>query len=48
VVFAIGLFMIVGLHSVLDYPLRSMSLSALAAVAAAFLTKPAALQQGKS
>ena len=48
VVFALGLFLIVGLHSVVDYPLRSMSLAALAAVAVAFLTKPAALQQGKS
>lgn len=48
VVFALGLFLIVGLHSLIDFPLRNMSISALAAVAVAFLTKPAALQQGKS
>jgi O-antigen ligase len=44
IIFAIGLTVIVALHSVVDYPLRSMSIAALAAVAAAFLTKPAALQ----
>jgi O-antigen ligase len=47
IIFAIGLFMIIGLHAVVDYPLRSMALSALAAVAAAFLTKPAALQHNR-
>jgi len=48
VVFAVGLFLIVGLHSVVDFPLRNMSLAALTAVAVAFLTRPAALQQGRS
>jgi O-antigen ligase len=48
IVFAIALFMIIGLHSVVDYPLRSMAIAALTAVAVAFLTKPAALQHTRS
>lgn len=39
-IFASGVFLILGLHSVVDYPLRSMSLAVLAAVAVAFLTAP--------
>jgi len=47
ILFAIGAFVIVALHSVVDYPLRCMSVAALAAVAAAFLIKPPALQQNR-
>jgi len=47
IAFAVGVFVVVGLHSVVDYPLRSMAIAALTAVAAAFLTKPAALQHNR-
>lgn len=47
VIFACGLMLIVALHSIVDYPLRSMSLAALFAVAAAFLPQPAAAQRNK-
>ena len=47
VIFACGLMLIVALHSIVDYPLRSMSLAALFAVAAAFLLEPAAVQRSK-
>lgn len=47
IVFACGVMLIVALHSIVDYPLRSMSLAALFAVAAAFLPQPAAVQRSK-
>jgi O-antigen ligase len=37
VIFALGTFTIVALHSQVDYPLRSMSLACIAAVAAGLL-----------
>lgn len=45
--FAGGVLLVIGLHSVVDYPLRSMALAALTAVAVAFLIAPAALQQNQ-
>jgi O-antigen ligase len=39
-VFGIAILMIVGLHSLVDYPLRSMALSCLAGVGAGLLTAP--------
>lgn len=47
VIFACGVMLIVALHSIVDYPLRSMSLAALFAVATAFLPQPAAVQRNK-
>jgi O-antigen ligase len=47
VIFACGVMLITALHSIVDYPLRSMSLAALIAVAAAFLLEPAAAQQNR-
>ena len=47
VIFACGVMLITALHAIFDYPLRSMSLAALVAVAAAFLFEPAAVQPSK-
>lgn len=46
-VFACGFFVIEALHSIVDYPMRSMSLAALAAVAMAFVLDPAAPQRSQ-
>lgn len=43
-----GVMVICALHSVMDYPLRSMALAALTAMAVAFLPEPAAMQRRKS
>jgi len=48
VFFAVGLIFIEALHAIVDYPMRSMSLAALTAVAVAFLLEPAAAQRNKS
>lgn len=45
IIFACGLLTIEALHAIVDYPLRSMSLAMLAAVAAAFLMETAAPQR---
>lgn len=45
VLFACGLFTIEALHAIVDYPLRSMSIAALAAVAMGFVLNPAAPQR---
>ncbi len=45
VIFACGLLTVEALHSIVDYPMRSMSLAMLAAVAVAFLMEPAAPQR---
>lgn len=47
VIFAIGFLVVEALHAVVDYPMRSMSLAALAAVAVAMLMDPAAPQQSR-
>ena len=46
VIFAGGILLVTALHSIDDYPLRSMALAALAAVAVGFLLAPAAAQRG--
>jgi len=45
IIFACGFLSIEALHAIVDYPMRSMSLAMLTAVAAAFLLAPAAAQQ---
>jgi len=45
IIFACGALLILALHSIVDYPLRTMSLAILAAVAASFLTLPASMRQ---
>lgn len=45
VIFACGLLTIEALHAIVDYPMRSMSIAMLAAVAVAFLIEPAAPQR---
>ena len=45
VIFGCGVLLVCALHSIVDYPLRSMSLAALTAVALAFLLQPAAVQR---
>lgn len=47
VIFAGGVLVVIATHSIDDYPLRSMALAALAAVAVGFLLPPAALQRGQ-
>ena len=47
VLFACGFLVIESLHAIVDYPLRSMSIAALAAVAMAFVLDPAAPQREK-
>jgi O-antigen ligase len=47
VLFAIGFLLIEALHAIVDYPMRSMSLATLTAVAVAMLLDYAATQQGK-
>jgi O-antigen ligase len=47
VIFGCGVLLIEGLHAFVDYPMRSMSLAILTAVAVAFLLEPAAPQQNK-
>lgn len=47
VLFAIGALLTMGLHAIVDYPMRSMSLAALAAVALAFLMDPIAPQRNR-
>ena len=47
VIFACGLLVIVALHSIVDYPLRSMSIATLTALAVAFFLEPAALQRSR-
>ncbi len=44
-IFACGALLILALHSIVDYPLRTMSLAMLAALAAGLLTLPAAPRQ---
>lgn len=48
VIFACGVLIVCALHSIFDYPLRSMALATLNAVAAALLIPPAAVQQKRS
>ena len=48
VIFGYGTLIVCALHSVMDYPLRSMALAALTAVAAGFLLEPTAVQRNKS
>ena len=43
--FSIGFLLIEALHAIVDYPMRSMSLAAIAAVAVAMLLNPAAPQR---
>ena len=45
VIFGCGVLLIEALHAIMDYPLRSMSLAALTAVAMAFLLRPTAVQR---
>ncbi|WP_295531488.1 O-antigen ligase [Novosphingobium sp. Chol11] len=45
-IFAIGALLIVALHSIVDYPLRSMALAMLASMAAGFLMMPARSRPG--
>lgn len=40
ILFALGTLLVVGLHSAVDYPLRSMALATLAGVAAGMVTRP--------
>ena len=47
VIFACGLLVIEALHAIVDYPMRSMSLATLTALAGAFLFEPAAAQQNR-
>jgi O-antigen ligase len=47
VIFAGGVLALEGLHSIVDYPMRSMSLAALTAVAVGFSLKPAAVRRNK-
>ena len=44
-IFACGALLILALHSIVDYPLRTMSLGMIAALAVGFLTRPAAVRQ---
>lgn len=48
VLFGCGVLLIEGLHAIMDYPLRSMALAALTAVAFTFLLEPTAVQRNKS
>ncbi|MBU6393172.1 MAG: O-antigen ligase family protein [Sphingomonadales bacterium] len=45
VLFGTGVLLTEGLHAIVDYPMRSMSLAALTAVAVAFLLEPAAMER---
>ena len=45
VIFGLGVFALEALHGIVDYPMRSMSLAALTAVAAAFLMPIGAMQR---
>ncbi len=47
VLMAIGFLLIEALHAIVDYPMRSMSLAAIAAVAVAMLLEPAAAQRSR-
>ncbi len=46
IIFAVGALLIVALHSIVEYPLRSMSLAMLTSMAAGFLMVPARLRPG--
>lgn len=46
-IFAVGVLLIEALHSLDDYPLRSMALAALTAVAVGFVLAPSAPQRGR-
>ncbi|WP_292933927.1 O-antigen ligase family protein [Novosphingobium sp. PASSN1] len=48
VIFGCGVLIVCGLHSIVDYPLRSMALATLAAIAVALLVTPAAVQRSSS
>jgi hypothetical protein len=48
IVLACSILLIEGLHAIVDYPMRSMSLAALVAMAIALLLEPAAPQQSKA
>lgn len=48
VIFAMASLMVLALHSLVDYPLRSMALAGLAAVAAGMLFPPPAARPGSS
>lgn len=45
VIFGCSVLLIEGAHAIVDYPMRSMSLAALTAIAVAFLLEPTAVQQ---
>jgi hypothetical protein len=45
-IFAVGTLLIVALHSIVEYPLRSMSIAILASLAAGFLMMPARSRLG--
>lgn len=45
IIFACGALLILALHSIVDYPLRTLSLATLAALAAGFLTLPASMRK---
>jgi len=47
ILFGCGLLVIEALHAIVDYPMRSMSLAMLAAVAVAFLMEPAAAKRSR-
>lgn len=47
VIFACGFLTVESLHAIVDYPMRSMSLAMLTAVAVAFLMSPAAPQRNQ-
>lgn len=47
VLFGCGLLTVEALHAIVDYPMRSMSLAMLTAVAVAFLLEPAAPQRNR-
>jgi O-antigen ligase len=47
VIFAGSVLLVEGLHSIVDYPMRSMALAALTAVAVGFLLEPAAMRRNR-
>ena len=42
VLFGVAMLLVIGLHSLVDYPLRSMALACLAALGAAMFARPPA------
>lgn len=47
VLFAVGFLLIEALHAIVDYPMRSLSLAVLTAIAVALLPEPAAVQRSQ-